>query len=333
MIKIPSYLYLTLALLVVSSCAEAQEEKIRGRFVFNAIRALDDLRATPHGDTGLFAIDNLNSAYLWEDGKTTRLRHNLSKPALSPDGKWVAGHSAIDRKIMITDIQGKEIRSLSFDQQAGPVRWSPDGKKILYSIVLPSEEYDRLILKEYDLESDTHKHIADFGSHSSILWFEYSPDGKKIVLEVLNSKNEDIQGIYVLNGDDNWKPAKIPNTELASSGMWFPDSRHIAALRFNTRKGSKHAGAIYKLNIETWEETKIRDFDLLFLQPKLSKDGKYFYLCKSHGKGGSVVVLWPLDDPTKEIPVTQSYHIEDPKRYLAHPLYATDSNPDWWQGE
>jgi dipeptidyl aminopeptidase/acylaminoacyl peptidase len=327
---------LILISLLSSSYAQARDEQIKGKFVFNSVRALDDIKSIPYGDTGLFANENLNWTYLWEDGKVRRLRKNLLDPVLSPDGKRVAGYVLADRKIVIVDTQGQEIHSLSFDEQPAQIRWFPDGNRILYLIGSSLSDGGN-VLMVYDFKTDSHTRIAGFGPHADLIESNVSPDEKKILLRVSNSKNKDITGIYILDGNKGWKASKIPNTRLASSGMWFPDSKHIAVYAYNDENGrisKQHMGAFYKVDVETGEKVKFRDLDtILWDGIKLSKDGKYFYLCKSHGKGGSVVVLWPLDDPTKEIPVTQSYRIADPDRHIAKGLYATDSNPDWWQGD
>lgn len=114
----------------------------------------------------------------------------------------------------------------------------------------------------------------------------------------------------------------------AIGGMWFPDGKRIA---FYTNIGTDgkqindQFGALFTMNIETKQIQKVRDLDFPAMDGiKLSKDGKYFYLSKNPGYGGSIIVLWPVDDPTKEIRVTESV-----KNWLG---YSNDTRPDWWQG-
>ena len=79
------------------------------------------------------------------------------------------------------------------------------------------------------------------------------------------------------------------------------------------------------MNIETREIRKVHDMSFPPWDGiKLSKDGKYFYLSKNPGHGGSIIVLMPADKPSKEIHVTRSV-----PNWLG---YSNDTQPDWWQG-
>ncbi len=99
--------------------------------------------------------------------------------------------------------------------------WSPDNKKLLYTIYLPSG----INIMQLDLINKTHRYIsASRGLNSG---GSYSPDGKKMAM--LLSKDGSVE-IYVMDLRTFKKKRLTRNRFEEGSPCWSPDSSKILAV-------------------------------------------------------------------------------------------------------
>ncbi len=313
--KKATFFLLVVLMLTSSSCAKA-DTLVKSKFVFNSVRTVEDINNR---------LKTEDSLYLFKNGRISFLGKGMRAPAFSPGGKTIACTSS--KAIVLIDEQGTQKERVQFDLYPGHVEWSPDGKKLLYCI--PSVPGSiRLALEEYNLLTKKRRLVKD-DDDISTSFYKYSPSGEKIMFVATHLDTDQSlrqEGVYIYDLKSELL-SKVRHYGV--SLMWFPDSKHIAYFTNTNEEGNQindKFGAIFKMNTDTGKVTKLRDLNMIpFEGIKLSKDGKYFYLGKSDNKGGKVIVLWPVDDPTKEIPVTESVKVGIG--------YSQDYNPDWWQGE
>ncbi|GEM_PF-1924971 len=318
--RLKQTLVVFLAIFSVSACNDCYAANVKGRFVFNSMRTVESVKDHQIRDW----------AYLWEDGKIRLLRKNLMGPVLSPNGKMIAGTTMLngrderERRIEIIDLEGNLIKTLSFREQVGRIKWSPDGMRIIYWMA-SDEEGISSTLNEYDLSTGESRLLLHPKPASGIGEFNFFPDGKRMAVEI-NSQKE--LNIYILDLKSGEK-TKIPNTLYHGLSGVFPNNRHIAAYDYNDGTFKNPGRWIYyKIDALTGEREEIgsRSSGFSLSGARLSNDGNYFYRDEPVRKKVRIIAVRPLSDPSKMIPVTQAIKIKGR-------LYSFDSNPDWWQAE
>ncbi len=301
-------LFLTLVILfTLTSCAQAQNPPVKGKFVFYSLR---------DPKVGW-------AAYLLKDGKMMLLGKKLTSPVFSPDGKTIAATTG--NGIVLLDEDGHQKDLIDLGKRPAKLRWSPDGKKILYSIRIKEER--KGILRELDLLTNEDKLFLDFGQGTHFGGIVYSPDGSQVMVCIDHPDPEKI-GIYILNSDGT-NLRHINKHGL--SQIWLPDGKHIIYETNRDEQGhqiNKKFGSFFRMDLETGKVTKLQDVEILTLAfPKISKDGKYYYLSKPYGQDGQRIVLWPVEDFKKEISVTECVSLSQGTGL------SQDLDPDWHQGD
>jgi Tol biopolymer transport system component len=208
------------------------------------------------------------------------------QPAWSPDGRRIAymspvrvppppglpdGPSLIDsREIFVMNADGSDARRLvGVDQQASPspnapLRWSPDGSKLLYYSV---REVCDLVEELGDVgdkpgcikaSSVAETYVVDVATGALTRvsidtgvapWPVWSPDGKRIAFTSSREGNDDV---YVMNPDGSNVKRLTNHPEGDQWPSWSPDGKRIAFQSY--RDGNWE---IYVMNADGSKQTNV----------------------------------------------------------------------------
>ena len=114
---------------------------------------------------------------------------NDTSPAFSPDGQWIAFERAVDYDsgkggLFLIRIDGKGLRRLTDDTLgAGYPRWSPDGKRILFSQRVEATTFAAGPLWVVDIAGGKPTPLTDPKDPGISFSGDWSPDGGQIVFD------------------------------------------------------------------------------------------------------------------------------------------------------
>jgi hypothetical protein len=166
----------------------------------------------PGGDA-LLLWDGSDIVRLGLDGTLTNLTGSLEKqqvygPHISPDGKWIAFHLINNDKIHLTLVSadGATVTQLadvspvvpisSSEVTAASVDWSPDGKKLVFSILMDRTDKSNDDIYIINLDGSGLSNLTEDPAEDwQPVW---SPDGKYIAF-ISDRTGE--QDIWVMNAD------------------------------------------------------------------------------------------------------------------------------------
>ncbi|WP_195909747.1 Tol-Pal system beta propeller repeat protein TolB [bacterium endosymbiont of Pedicinus badii] len=143
--------------------------------------------------------------------------------------------------------------------------WSPDGKKIAYSIF--SENGSKIVVQ--DLSNGSIEIVSNFTRHNgSPSW---SPDGKKIACSLSKDGN---LNIYVIELQEKKITQITNNRNTNTEPKWFPDSERLV---YTSDQGGKPQ--IYSISIRNKKSKRISWNEYIQNQnAEVSKDGKFIVL-------------------------------------------------------
>lgn len=207
-------------------------------------------RAYVYGSTGGRSQMNL---YMEGEGCLTCDRSfgygNKIHPTWSPDGKWLAyAKQANDQgDIYIVDIynlqNGPKKITDSEDETSYQPRFSPDGKKLLFTRFDPEKsDNDLYILDDFNDPKSIRQLTTMKGAELNASW---SPDGSKVAFFAnYKKKNDKDFDLYVVPSDAKKAKPKKGATRILknvvkpdrSDPVWTPDGKHLIIVRLNGKK-------------------------------------------------------------------------------------------------
>lgn len=172
--------------------------------------------------------------------------------AWNPDGKKVAlcRGSDIEGKIYLLDLKSKNLKPLYIPnaQLASMPSWSPNGKKIVYQLLIThplpdgsSNPYGHCHLWVTDLSEDKFYQLT-YGSEDEIQEApSWSPDGKWIAYIYQNLEKEEKAKICLISSDGRTQVELTNWGDYEGPISWFPNGKEILFLK---------SGDIWKATID-----------------------------------------------------------------------------------
>lgn len=148
-----------------------------------------------------------------------------SRPALSPDGNWLAFNSTEHREdLFLIRADGSGFRQLTSDKarNRGP-RWSPDGKRIAF-FSTRSGDWEIWII---DADGSDMRQVTKLAGQN-VAWPVWSPDGKQLAYTIFGVNTFVIDP---LKAWDDQTPRRLPpmgEQGVFNGWSWSPDGRLIA---------------------------------------------------------------------------------------------------------
>jgi Tol biopolymer transport system component len=201
------------------------------------------------------------------DAKTQRFESylpNISAEHLdfSRDGEWVAYVTFPEGDLWRSRVDGRErLRLSSPPIRATVPRWSPDGKRIAFSAVIPGKTRKIYIVSAEGGEPQ--KLTAEERMENDPGW---SPDGKMLVFGIWDTRTIHLIDLNTL------EVTKLPNSEGMFSPRWSPDGRYIATISTDVRQMM-----LFDRTSEKWNVLATTGAGW----PHWSRDGKYIYFSGS----------------------------------------------------
>ncbi|MDH3246225.1 MAG: biopolymer transporter TolR [Saprospiraceae bacterium] len=198
--------------------------------------------------------------------------------------------------------------------------WTTDGEALIYN--------SHGILYTYDLTSHQiaplNTGFADRNNNDHVLSF----DGSQLAISHHSAENDGASTIYILPTSGSDHPVQVTRNGMPPSYLhgWSVDSKDLV---FTGSRNGKYD--IYKVNIETREETQLTDTEGLDDGPEYGPEGKYIYFNSTRT---GTMQLWRMNvdgsDPTQL--TFDEYndwfpHISPDNRWIVFISYLPDIEP------
>src|SRR6185436_1258574 len=192
----------------------------------------------------------IGDAATGQSRQVTNARKSSSQPAFSPDGAWLGFVSDRDgkRQLYRIALRGGEAEKLtSVDEGVTSFAWSPDSKRIAFTMTDPATEamkerekrWGDIRIEDQD-QRYTHLHVFDIAAKASkqltsgnfvVGSFEWSPDGRNIAYDHRATSDPADGGtadVSVLSIDSNKSMVVVAQEGPDSNPHWSPDGAQIA---------------------------------------------------------------------------------------------------------
>ena len=139
------------------------------------------------------------------------------RPAISPDGQWIA--QTVAGFLLLVSIDGLKQKEIHWGRPQGATNmaaWSPDGKRIAFTIRVPGVLNDIYVI---DITGENLQRLTDHPWQD--LYPAWSPDGQWIAFW---SNRDRHNAVYLMEADGK-NPKRLAN---GRSPEWSPDGQHIA---------------------------------------------------------------------------------------------------------
>ncbi|MBZ5583946.1 MAG: protein kinase [Acidobacteriia bacterium] len=225
-----------------------------------------------------------------EPKEIVRSLKGVSRPALSPDGAWLAFNSTEqEEELFVTTADGAGLRQLTSGgyRHRGP-RWSPDGKRIAF-FSTRSGDWE---IWTTDPDGNEFRQITYLGGHN-VAWPVWSADGKRMAYTLFGLNT------FLIDAGKPWDaqtPEKLPpfpvEGEIFSGWNWSPDGRMLAGF-LNRDDGV----AVYSPDSKAFRRLTEHGADPVWLSDSrrllFLNGGRIFLLDRESGRTRELVSVMP----------------------------------------
>ena len=189
-------------------------------------------------------IDPGRGVPLSEPKEILRNLNGVGRPALSPDGKWLAFNSTEqEENLFVMNADGSGMRQLTNGHLNRGARWSSDGKRIAFF----SERSGNWEIWIIDINTGELRQVTNLGGQN-VAWPVWSPDGKYLAYTVFGVNTFIIQPAKAWTVQSPQRLPPYPNrSQLFNGWSWSPDGRMLAGFL-----NQDEAIAIYSLESGTF---------------------------------------------------------------------------------
>jgi Tol biopolymer transport system component/tRNA A-37 threonylcarbamoyl transferase component Bud32 len=237
------------------------------------------------GRVSAVRFDPVREVLVSEPKAIVQSSKGVSRPALSPDGKWLAFNSTEQEEhLFVMSADGSGLRQLtSGDQRNRGPRWSPDGKRIAF-FSTRSGEWE---IWTVDANGSEFRQITNL-TGNNVAWPVWSADGKYLAYTLFGLNT------FLIEPGKPWgaqTPEKLPpfpgEGQIFNGWNWSPDGRLLAGF-LNRDDGI----AIYSLASRTFRKLTGHGADPVWL----SDSRRILFL-----DGGKIHLLDSTSGSTREL--------------------------------
>jgi len=180
----------------------------------------------------------------------------------SPDGQWITYADIPDAILWRSRVDGSERLQLTYPPMRATLpRWSPDGKRIVFSAHQPGKPWGLALVSA--TSGGVQELLTESRGLSDPTW---SSDGRQIAFS--GDSSEDL-GIRVLNVETH-QTTTVPGSKGTFSPRWSPDGNYLAALTGDSQKLM-----LFDFRTQTWATWVDEGRGIGF--PNWSRDSQYLY--------------------------------------------------------
>lgn len=222
----------------------------------------------------------------------------IIQPTFTPDGNhiyYVAVDKGIGTLYQIPSL-GKESKKIQFDVDS-PVTFSPDGKRFAFFRHNPTEGGDTIFIANSDgtnLEPFLHTKEAGYDKFTALEW---SPDGERILVSVLNLGSEPAQRVKIATVGLNDKRLELLDEKgwyKSASFKWLKDNSGII---FTGKANAEGTMQIWFQAFPSGELRQITNDTSDYSSVSVSDDGNTMIATKYD----TISSIWSLASGTKEL--------------------------------
>jgi dipeptidyl aminopeptidase/acylaminoacyl peptidase len=219
-------------------------------------------------------FDPVTERVLDEPKDITEPTREATRPAISPDGEWLAFNSAgVEEDLFLVRADGTGLRQLTHEghKDRGP-RWSPDGQRIAFFSKRSGNS------EIWTVSVDGRAEQVTFLAGPNVNWPIWSPDGRSLVYTIFGL------GSFMVDIGKSW--ARQTPVELApwgtsgeqfSAWSWSPNGQKLAG--FLQRADGTYAGiALYDVASRSYEKLTDSGIEPVWLSDSrrllFNQDGK-----------------------------------------------------------
>lgn len=254
------------------------------------------------------------------DTQYTRGEHSCTSPAFSPDNQYLAFLSSREEKqqVWLMRVMGGEARRITHAENGvSSFQWSPDGKKIAYTMTDPETEEEKKRKKEkWDVEiadrNYKYSHLycteVNFGSEEvpearqltsgnfSVNAFDWSPDGSVIVFShqpdpSINTGMME-SDISLVPSDSGAIIALVERPGVDQNPVFSPDGKKIAFGSHGGKPEPVGLSDIWMVLLSGGEPVKLLHTpDRNSLPLAWSKDGNFIFASGTIGTSQHLIAI------------------------------------------
>ncbi len=257
------------------------------------------------GHLNAVRFDPEREVVMSEPREIVRSTKGVARPALSPDGAWLAFNSTEqEEELFVTTADGAGLRQLTNGgyRHRGP-RWSPDGKRIAF-FSTRSGDWEIWTTDPDGAEF----HQTTYLGGNNVAWPVWSADGKRMAYTLFGLNT------FLIETGKPWNaqtPEKLPpfpaEGEIFNGWNWSPDGRMLAGF-LNRDDGV----AVYSLESRAFRRLTEHGADPVWLSDSrrllFLNGGKIFLLDSQSGKTRELVSVMPEEIARRGFAVSPDDH-------------------------